>query len=199
MKIRKQIILVLAIYGLVSLSGCKDRNENRYADAMLDSQRIMEEELRKEEQVDSIFYGIHFKMTQGQFHEHCNEMHKKGIFNGNSNYEIFIKINEGYKKPVNLVFSPVFKEPFVKKLKVRFSYADVSVFDKTYASDILITEVVREMKKWYAGNDFVKIPAKYPYERPSYIKIDGNRKITLTESDSYREVIGVYEDLKPLY
>ena len=199
-----KIVQILIICSLLLALGCKENANkslaiNSFEEGMQVYQNTLKKETQKEQQFDSLFYGIHFKMTVGSFHEHCNTMHKKKIFDGNNNYEIVIGLVEGFKGPVDLIFSPTFDEPFVKILKARFLYKHVSVFDLESASDKLMPEVIQKMMQWYGGNDFIKIPPKYIYEKPFYIKVDGNRKITLKESDSYREVLATYEDLKPLY
>jgi|GEM_PF-4385338 len=195
---------ILLICCVTIAFGCQEKPKNSFAqNAHEESMRTflvaMEKEKNRAEQFDSLFYGIHFKMTLPQFHGHCNAMYKKGLFDGNNNYEVIINLKKGFEKPVDLIFSPTFDEPFIKLLKVRFSYTNSSVFDQKTGSDVLIEELLEEMMEWYGGSDFLEISPKYPYEKPYYIKLDGNRKITLKEGDSYREVIALYEDLKPLY
>lgn len=161
--------------------------------------KILQKEIEREEEFDSLFFGVRFKMTANMFYDHCNEMHKQGIFDGNYNHEVIVDLTEGFKRPVNLIFYPRFNEPFIELVSARFTYTNASVFNKAHGSGILIKELVREMMKWYGGRDFIRMPPKNHFDMPSYVKLDGNRKITLMQNESLTEVVAIYEDLKPLY
>ncbi len=185
-------------------SRCSEKTEQEktlhaYEKGFNEYLQVLEEESQREETFDSLIFGVHFKMTQNMFYAYCHDMHLKGIFNGTSNYQVVVRLTEGFKRPVDLIFFPRFDKPFIEFLQARFGYASASAFNKDHGSGVLIEEVIREMMKWYGGRDFVKIPPQYSFGKPYYIKIDGNRKITLRENDSLTEVVAIYEDLKPLY
>ena len=189
---------------VIVVIGCKQKTAKEmlletHEEGIKIYEKLLQEETQKEEVYDSLFYGVRFKMTQNSFYIHCNEMHKKGVFTGNYNYQVVVKLTEGFHKPVNLTFYPRFNKPFVEYMVTEFVYDNASVFSKEDFSDKLIKEIKKEMMKWYGGNKFIELPSKYAYSRPTYVKIDGNRKITLEEDDTRTSVAAIFEDLKPLY
>lgn len=197
------VISIPIVCCLSFLVGCTPSEKTKalmaYEQGLVSYADALEEELQREEMFDSLFHGIRFKMTQNTFFDYVQKKHLEGLFTANSSFEIVIDISEGFKRPVNFVFYPKFNKPFIELIPARFSYVNVNLFDKNYGSGVLIQEVAREMMKWYRGRNFIEIPPRNLFERPSLIKIDGNRKIVLKENESQTEVIAIYYDLKPLY
>ena len=156
-------------------------------------------ESQKTDVVDSIFFGIYFKMTAKSFYEHCNNMHKKGIFRGSYDYQVVVSLNDGFKKPVQLRFYPSFDKPFISSVPCRFTYANANIYKKSDRADLLIKEVIPALMTWHGGNQFIEIPAEHPWKASHYVKVDANRKITVFESDNSMDVEVIYEDLRPLH
>lgn len=204
---KKYLFIITGVAFLAVCFSCKDKGNDdintaieHHKEAMSIYYDTQNKELEKDIKRDSIFFGVHFKMTSAKFFEHCHGMLKKGIFNGNYNNEVIVELDKGFKKKVRLVFYPKFDQPFIQSLRARFSYKNSSVFNrKDEGSTVLLAELKKVMIDWYGGNPFIEIPPKNAFERPTYVKIDGNREITLREDASLKEVIAIYTDLKPLF
>ena len=84
--------------------------------------RLVKKELAGNKRVDSIFFGIHFGMTQKNFFAHCWEMNKKGIFtDGNDargNMTVLYKLDKELKYPASMNFYPDFKDSAIWKMRV---------------------------------------------------------------------------------
>lgn len=162
-------------------------------------QELLKKESAKKDQVDSIFYGVSLKMSASDFYDHCNKMYKKGIFDGGYDMQVVVMLDKLFKRPVKLMFYPSFDKPFISKLKSHFSYKYANIFDKADRSGVLMKELIPLLMSWYGGNEFIEMPSDNPLKGPGYIKIDANRKLSVTESDNGTDVEAIYEDLKPLH
>lgn len=161
-------------------------------------QNLLKREDQKNEKVDSIFFGLYFKMTTKSFYEYCNKMFKKGIFNGSYDYQVVVELKNPFSRPIILKFYPTFEKPFISKMLCLFRYKEMNVYKNTDRADFLMKELLPVMMKWYRGNEFIEIPSAIPLKGPKYIKVDANRKITLSESGDGTGVEAIFEDLKPL-
>jgi hypothetical protein len=203
--VQKEVLKIVAVTFLVLVFSCKGKEDKntplkRHQEAILAYHDLQERELATEVMADSVFYGVHLKMTSTNFFEHCQGMLEKGIFDGNYNNEVIVALDKGFKKKVKLVFYPKFNKPFIESVQARFSYMNSSVFNrKEEGSAVLMEELKKVLLQWYGGNPFIAIPPKNAFDRPIYVKIDGNREITLKEDGSLKEVIAIYTDLKPLF
>ncbi len=160
---------------------------------------LLKKESKKKEQVDSIFYGVYLKMTLSSFYDHCNNMFKKGVFDGGYDYQVVVKLNEPFERPVKLMFYPSIDKPLISKLKCSFSYMNANILNKADRADVLIKELIPTMMTWYGGNEFLEMPSGHPFKGPQYVKVDSNRKISVSESDNGTNIEVIFEDLKPLY
>ncbi len=199
----RQIITGLVI-ALLSLYACnntvqKPDEKDMRAEAQKEYVSLLEREMKKDQQVDSIFYGIHLKMTKNSFFDYCNEMFRKKVFTGGYDYQVAIDFPNEFSKPVTLKFYPTFEKPFISRLQCRFQFVNANLYNKEERADVLAAELAGVMMEWYGGNPFIKILSQHPLKGPEYVKIDANRKITLSEADNGVEVLAVYDDLKPLY
>ncbi len=198
-----QKLIVMAGFILITNAcGVRDnRKKSGYdqSEAQKTYLKLVAQEMSKNEEVDSIFYGIYLKMTKNSFYHHCNEMFKKGIFKGSFDYQVLIDLTEKFSKPVILKFYPTFEKPFISKLQCRFQYVGANLYNKADRADVLAKELLPVLMDMYGGNPFIEMPSQHPLKGPEYIKIDANRKIKLSESDNGIEVEAVFEDLKPLY
>lgn len=160
---------------------------------------LLKKESEKQEQVDSIFYGVYLKMTLSSFYDHCNNMFKKGIFDGGYDYQVVVKLNEPFERPVKLMFYPSIDKPLISRLKCSFSYVGANIFNKADRANVLMKELIPIMMTWYGGNEFLEMPSGHPLKGPQYVKVDSNRKISVSESDNGTNIEVIFEDLKPLY
>ena len=90
-------------------------------------------------------------------------------------------------------FYPDFYEDKIFSMRVSYEYDAWSPWNKQQYADSLLPKVLNMYRKWYpAGNDFIKITNK---ERGTiYVKVDGNRRITIGRFDD-RYVKVDYTDL----
>ena len=200
----KTIKLSLVAVLLFLLNACSNLDENqqllmRNKDFQQAYLNLLNKESESKDQVDSIFYGIHLKMTASEFYDHCRKMYKKGIFNGDYDMQVVVKLAEPFERPVKLIFYPSFDKPFISKLISHFSYVDANIFKKADRSNVLMKELIPILRTWYGGNEFLEMPSGNPLKGPGYVKIDGNRKIIVSESDNVTDIEVIYEDLKPLH
>jgi len=185
---RSYLGILITLISLAITIGCKKH---------LTYQEILDVELAKDDRYDSLFYGIHFNMTTPAFLDHCFEMNQQKIFyQYGVGSEVIIKFEKGFKYPVDFVFFPNLEKHLIQELKGRFSYYGSNPFQKDRGSHVLIADLVRQMEKWYGGRKFIKMAASEKWLPEIYIKIDGNRKITLEENIITGEVNVLYEDLK---
>ncbi len=148
---------------------------------------LQKKELSSGKRVDSIFFGMYFGMTSKQFFTYCWEMNKKGIFtDGENNMYVLYKLNNNeLKYSASMNFYPDFYKNKIYKMRVSFQYNGWSPWNKQLYADNLMPNVLALYKTWYReGNPFIQINDKE--KGTIYVKVDGNRRIT----------IGRYDDLK---
>lgn len=175
MKTAVSIFIILCI-----LIGCSEDSE------MDQYNRLAKKELASNKKVDSIFFGIHFGMTQKKFFGHCWEMNKKGIFtdgnDGRGNMTVLYKLHKELKYPASLNFYPDFNDSTIWRMRANFQYDGWGPWTKHMAADSLLPDVLSLYKKWYSdGNSFIQINDKT--RGILYVKVDGNRRITIGKYD----------------
>ena len=151
-------------------------------------------ELASGKRFDSIFFGIYLGMPNKEFFAHCWEMNKKGLFtDGRGNTAVLYRLNHNeLKHPASMNFYPEMGEGKLNKMLVLFKYDAWAPWNKHLFSDSLLPDVLNLYNKWYvSGNPFIKIGEQ---ENPVYIKVDGNRRITIRKQDDM-DVKVEYTDL----
>jgi hypothetical protein len=176
MKITGSILIIL--FMLVACS--EDSGLDKY-------NSLVKKELAGNKRADSLFFGIHFGMTQRKFFTHCWEMNQKGIFtDGNDdlgNMYVLYKLDKELKYPAAMNFYPDFNDSTIWRMRVNIQYNGWAPWNKRMYADSLLPDVLNMFKKWYSnGNSF--IPVNDKKRGVIYIKLDGNRRI----------IIGKYND-----
>ena len=179
MKTGGSVIIILILFILIACSQGSDMDKYN---------RLVKKELAGNKKVDSIFFGIHFGMTQKNFFAHCWEMNKKGILtdgnDGRGNMNVLYKLGKELKYPASMNFYPDFNDSTIWRMRVLFHYDGWGPWNKHMAADSLLPDVLSLYKKWYNdGNSFIQINDKT--RGTLYVKVDGNRKI----------IIGKYDDV----
>lgn len=133
---------------------------------------------------DSLFMGFYFGMPEKEFYLHCWRMNKKGLARqGESNNTVLCQLKNELKYPASMDFYPRFTEGKIYEIPVRFKYVGWAPWNKNLTSDNLQLKVL----KWYEGiygRGFIKV--KHPTRGSAFIKIDGNRRITIfKQNDLY--------------
>ncbi len=172
----KHCMYFFSITAVISFCSCSYFGGSEY-------NRLVKKELAKNVRVDSLFMGIYLGMTSKAFYSHCWDLNKKGLFtNGSTNTSVLYKVSEGLKYPASMNFYPDFYEDKVFSMWASFEYNGWAPWNKTLYADSLLPDVLHLYKKWYpGGNDFITITNK---ERGTiYVKVDGNRRITIGKFD----------------
>jgi hypothetical protein len=152
---------------LVVLTGCSKKSEYQEMEAR---------ELAKGIRRDSLFLGLKFGMTAKEFFAHCWQLNKQGlVMEGASNTTVLYKTHE-LKQPASMNFYPQFKNDKINKMPVTFSYDAWAPWNKHLFADSLQLDVLALFKKWY-GEGFIAV--HYPEKGTVYVKVDGNRRISI--------------------
>lgn len=173
---RTCFVYLLAIAAVATVCSCSTSPIAEY-------DRQVKKELATGKRVDSLFMGISLGMTSKTFFGYCWEMNKKGIFSdGVNNTMVLYKIDSGLKYPATMDFYPDFHDNKIYHMRVVFQYNAWAPWNKAQYSDTLLPDVLLMFKKWYpGGNEFIKMTDKL--RGTIYVKVDGNRRITLGRFD----------------
>ncbi len=162
---------------LCMLIACSDESDmSKYSN-------LVKKELKANKRVDSIFFGIYLGMPRKKFFMHCWEMNKKGIFrDGTNNSYVLYKLNKDLKYPASMNFYPDFIDSTIWRMRVNFQYDGWAPWNKHLNADSLLPDVLTMYKKWYGdGNSFIQITDEI--RGTLYVKVDGNRRITIGKYD----------------
>jgi hypothetical protein len=170
------LMLVLAILGC--------RREHEYT-------KRVREGLASGTRHDSLFMGIYLGMVQRDFYAQCWELNKEGLVRqGTGNTTVLYKTKE-LKEPADMNFYPSFYQQKIWQMPVKFNYESWAPWNKRLMADSLQIDVLRLFKKWY-GDDFIEV--RHPDGNIAYVKVDGNRRITIYKQDD-QFVIANFTDL----
>ncbi|MBC7628769.1 hypothetical protein [Ferruginibacter sp.] len=175
-RINKKYLIYLSAIAVIFIYSCTTTGEEKY-------HKLVKQELAKGTKVDSLFLGISFGMTSKTFFGYCWELNKKGIISdGSNNTMVLYKVDSGLKYPASMNFYPDFIDNKISNMRVTFQYNAWAPWNKAQFADSLLPDLLHLYKKWYpAGNDFIALTNK---ERKTiYVKVDGNRRITLGKYD----------------
>ena len=174
MKTAGCVFIILTLFMLVACSEAS--NMDKY-------NNLIKKELASNKRVDSIFFGIHLGMPRKKFYMHCWEMNKKGVFtDGIGNNYVLYKLDKELKYPASMNFYPDFNDSTIWRMRVNFQYDGWSPWNKHMAADSLLPDVLSMYKRWYSdGNSF--IPVNDKARGTLYVKVDGNRRITIGKYD----------------
>ena len=117
---------------------------------------------------DSVLFNMKFGEQRQDFFQKCWQLNQKGI---------------------------VTNGPGSQTVKYQFYFNAWSIWNKKLQADKLVPVVMDTLKKWYPGNDFIKVPLKKDSTQ-IFVKIDGNRRITIKPLDDNRIVKAKIDDLR---
>jgi hypothetical protein len=182
----KQIFIAGIVALVVCLSACGSSDVREY-------EKLVDRELASNKRYDSIFLGIYLGMPSKDFYQHCWDLNKQGLItNGSENASVLWKMKEGFSHSVDLNFYPAFNDRKIFKMTAGFNYEGWAPWNKHLGSDSLKNEVLRLYKKWYGENNFVEL--KDSLRGSIYVKVDGNRRITIGRYDDIHVKVD-YTDL----
>ncbi len=174
---------VVILMSAVFLAECSPRS--RY-------EHRLRQELGSGVRYDSLFMGFYFGMPEKEFYLHCWNLNQKGLARqGESNSTVLCQLKNELYYPANMDFYPRFNEGKIYEVPVRFKYVGWAPWNKNLSSDNLESHVL----KWYEtifGAGFIEI--RHPKRGSAFVKIDGNRRITIfKQNDLY--VWAVFTDM----
>lgn len=173
---------MILISGFI-ISGCSPRAEY---------DRRLKHELASGVRYDSLFLGLYFGMPEKTFYVHCWNLNKKGVIKqGESNITAEYEMKNELNYPALMDFYPKFNQGKISEMPVSFKYRGWAPWNKTLSSDKLQIELLKWYEKTY-GAGFIKV--KHPLHGIAYVKIDGNRRITIFIENDLR-VWAVFTDL----
>lgn len=150
---------------------------------------------------DSVLFNMKFGEQRQDFFQKCWQLNQKGIVtNGPGSqtvkYELPIPNDSDSSPGMTLLFFGDFDEnQIMTGMDYQFYYNAWSIWNKSLQADQLVPVVMDTLKKWYPGNDFIKVPLKKDSTQ-IFVKIDGNRRITIKPLDDNRIVKAKIDDLR---
>jgi hypothetical protein len=175
-------LMTLVISGYI-FSGCSPRAKYN---------RLLKQELASGIRYDSLFMGLYLGMPEKEFYTRCWALNQQGLIRqGSRNTTVEYQIKNELKYPGIMDFYPEFIQGKIYEMPVRFSYNGWAPWNNKLSSDSLQINVLNWFRKMY-GDGFMEV--KHPKRGIAFIKINGNRRITIfKENDLY--VWAVYTDM----
>ena len=171
-----RLLIYFLLLTLLAAS-CTDSGFRKY-------ETLSKTEVASGKRVDSLFFGFYFGMTSKDFFSACWQQNKNGVFtDGQNNMYVLYKMkNNELKHPASMNFYPDFYQNKIYKMRVLFQYDAWAPWNKQLYSDSLLPHVLELYKMWYKdGNQFIRIHDKE--KGTIYVKVDGNRRITIGRYD----------------
>jgi hypothetical protein len=182
MKLRINWTIALLISGCI-ISGCSPNAKY---------ERRLKNELASGVRYDSLFMGLYLGMPEKDFYMHCWKLNKKGLIRqGETNTTVLYKTRNELKHPGSLNFYPQFINGKIYEMPVVFAYDGWAPWNKQLSADNLELDILSWYKKVY-GNGFIEV--KHPEHGTAFVKIDGNRRITIFKEDD-SHVWAVFTDM----
>lgn len=155
-------------------------------------ERRLKRELASGIRYDSLFMGLSIGMTEQEFYKHCYKLNKDSVVKqGSANLSVQYDINEELKYPATMNFYPRFHDGLIFEMPVRFIYNGWAPWTK----ELSASKLAKDVMNWYEdiyGKGFITVA--HPMKGEAYIKIDGNRRITIyIENDLY--VWAIFTDM----
>tara|TARA_R110002167_G_scaffold199899_4_gene403232 strand:+ start:2642 stop:3244 length:603 start_codon:yes stop_codon:yes gene_type:complete len=177
---------------MIVLLGCRETQEQRYL-------AYEKSELGKAVRYDSLFMGLHLKMSLKEFREYCFNKNIEGKFKqgGMKNYSWVEAKLKDTKYPMAITFYPNFKNDSISELNAAIYYDNAVFDDGAFELDSLLLEVLQLMDQWYGGPVF-KIKSPFFYKEDVHVKVNGNRRITIYPDASGQMINLWYVDLTTL-
>ncbi len=163
--------------------------------------RLVEREMASGAVYDSLFLGMRFGQSKQEFFRKCWKLNQKGIISNGpgSNsvkYELPSNENDLLHRNITLLFFGDFNDDKIMTgMDLDFYFDAWSIWNKSLQSDKLLPVVMDSLKKWYPGNNFIKVPIKND-SLELLVKVDGNRRIILRPLNDDRMVKAKIDDLR---
>jgi hypothetical protein len=178
----KQYIIYCLVLLTAIVFGCEQKSQY---------QKLVDRELAKNVRYDSLFLGYHFGMTKKEFFMYSWELNKqKKVKHGSTNQTVQYDL-DGLPGNASMNFYPDFKDGKIYQMSANVSYEAWAPWNKELFADSLKYDLVNLLEQRY-GNGFIKVDN--PQKGISFVKVDGNRKITLYKESDQRVAV-IFTDL----
>jgi len=163
--------------------------------------KLLKKELKSGKSFNDLVLGLKIGQTKDDFFEICAELNKKKLITSGARnlypeYILYPKDSVENGKKIRMSFMGIFdNNRIMKGMDIRFNYYSWIAWREEYNSDNLINEIKDTLQLWYPGNNFIEIDLKLDSKNNlAYVKIDGNRQITMYKIDG-RDVAVIIEDV----
>lgn len=175
---------------IILLLGC---SESKYS-------TLVKTEMSKGIVNDSIFLGLKLGQTKKEFFDTCWKLNTNQVVTNGADgfveYTLPTKGRDRSDQEITMLFYGIFdEENIMTGMKLQFSYDAWSLWNKSLQSDQLLLIVKKLLKEWYAGNDFINVDIANN-KKQIWVKVDGNRRITIKPLDHDRTVKAQIDDLR---
>jgi len=155
-------------------------------------EKMLKSELASGVRYDTLFMGIYFGMPEKEFYTRCWNLNKKGIIRqGMRNTTVEYQLKNELKYPGTMDFYPEFIEGKISEMPVEFLYNGWAPWNKSLSADSLQSDVLKWYEKQY-GKGFIEV--KHSKRGIAYVKIDGNRRISIFKEDEMH-VWAIFTDM----
>ncbi len=163
--------------------------------------KLLKKELKSGKSFNDLVLGLKIGQTKDDFFKICADLNKKKLITSGARnlypeYILYPKDSVENGKKIRMSFMGIFdNDRIMKGMDIRFNYYSWIAWREEYNSDNLINEIKDTLQLWYPGNNFIEIDLKLDSKNNlAYVKIDGNRQITMYKIDG-RDVAVIIEDV----
>lgn len=163
-------------------------------------EEIVKEELARGIRFDSVAHGINLGMTFDDFKWICLLQNREGVFRPNaSSNAVQLTFTDPFSFPVHFEFFPEnIKGQYdtIRKYSASIKYKDYSSYNEEMTMQNLVKETMAFFEEGYQGREFISVSnTNDPWVKSNFVKVDGNRKISLSPVYMGSELNIEFEDL----
>jgi hypothetical protein len=149
---------------------------------------------------DSLLFDLKMGQTKAYFLQSCWKLNQKGIISngpGSTTVKYILpNTKEASQSNMTLLFFGDFnEEKIMTGMDFQFYYNSWSLWNESLQAGQLVPVVMDTLKKWYPGNDFIKVPLKGD-SLHLFVKVDGNRRIIIPPVTDQQIVTAKIDDLR---
>lgn len=160
---------ILFLFMIAFIASCDQSSEY---------ERLVKSELDRGVRYDSLFLGYELGMHRQHFLDHSWELNQQQVITGGVQVEYKL---ENLPSRATMKFYPHFKNDRIYRMPIEISYDSWAIWNREFHSDSLIVALIDLYEDIY-GPGFIQI--NHPeVEKESWIKVDGNRRISIYPKD----------------
>ena len=173
------------IIALITSIGCEQKSQYRQA---------LEEGLASGERFDTLFFGYYLGMNKKQFFDRSWQLNKDSlVYQGPVNQTVQYDLRDKQLNyPAAMNFYPTFHKDRSWEFPVKFEYRGWAPWNKERSATALRKDVLNLLEEWH-GEGFFEV--SHPFDTTAYVKIDGNRRITVVRDLGDKYVNVTYTDM----